>query len=111
MTYHYQCPECLISEDARSAYATLDMDAAIQQGWVVSEVLGYVGRKNHRPWEVQVWEEASDFATDEEVWKHLRTLVDSGDPLALSVKAFLQKYSPDEFADIFGEPVQEKSAS
>lgn len=98
-----------IVQEMESAWTPMDSEAANNQGWDIFETnrdpeteKELVNGKpyGHRPFEIQRVDEMEVFANDDEAHAFVRAAAQKGDQLASRALAFLQAYSPIEFAAV-----------
>lgn len=101
------------TNEMKLAWTPEDIAAAQRQGWDIfstnrdpeTEKELVNGKPyGHRPFELQRDDEQEVFANDAEAHAFVRAAAQNGDPVAVRALAFLEKYSPAEYAAVMAAP-------
>ncbi len=104
-----QVGETATVQEMESAWGPADSETANNLGWDIFETNRHPETEKelvngkpygHRPFEIQMVEEMGVFANDEEAHAFVRAAAQSGDSLANRALAFLQAFSPIEYAAV-----------
>jgi len=97
------------TETMEQAWCPADSEAACSQGWDIFETDRDPESANqlvdgkpygYRPFEIQRVDDLEIFTDDNAAHAFVRAEAQNGDPLALRALAFLQTYSPNEYAAV-----------